>query len=115
MLFRRLPPARDDPNWVAARSGLDEAGWAVLPGLLDREACLSAAALWRDESRFRSRVVMARHGFGQGEYRYFASPLPEPVAGDTEEVVSDQSVESIGAEDALEELPERRKARFTGK
>jgi uncharacterized protein len=66
-----------DPH--AMGSALDEQGWAVLPRLLDAAACLEAAAMWRDERRFRSRVAMARHGFGRGEYRYFGYGLPEPV------------------------------------
>jgi hypothetical protein len=68
-------------DWSALGSALDERGWAVLPRLLEPAACSEAVALWRDEGRFRSRVTMARHGFGQGEYRYFDYPLPDPVAG----------------------------------
>jgi uncharacterized protein len=67
-------------DWSAVGAALDEQGWALLPGLLGAGACRAATSLWRDEARFRSRVVMARHGFGEGEYRYFAYPLPEPVA-----------------------------------
>lgn len=67
-------------DFQSAGAALDEQGWAVLPELLDPTACLEAAAFWRDENRFRSRVAMARHGFGQGEYRYFGYELPEPVA-----------------------------------
>lgn len=67
-------------DWKAAGAALDEQGWATFPRLLDARACREASALWRDESRFRSRVVMARHGFGAGEYRYFDYALPEPVA-----------------------------------
>lgn len=67
-------------DWQAAGAALDEQGWALLPDLLGADECGEAAALWRDEGRFRSRVVMARHGFGRGEYRYFDHPLPEPVA-----------------------------------
>lgn len=67
-------------DWPAVCAEIDEQGWALLPGLLDSRACLEAAALWSDGGRFRSRVTMARHGFGRGEYRYFAYPLPEPVA-----------------------------------
>ena len=68
-------------DWQAAGAALDGQGWALLPNLLGPEACREAAALWQAEHRFRSRVAMARHGFGQGEYRYFAYDLPEPVAG----------------------------------
>ena len=66
-------------DWQAAGAALDEQGWAVLPRLLDPADCGSTACLWQEEDRFRSRVVMARHGFGQGEYRYFAYPLPSLV------------------------------------
>jgi hypothetical protein len=69
-----------DLDWREVGAALDEQGWAILPRLLDAPACLEAAALWRDEGRFRSRVVMARHGFGRGEYRYFGHELPEPVS-----------------------------------
>ncbi|MET1111155.1 MAG: 2OG-Fe(II) oxygenase [Allosphingosinicella sp.] len=69
-----------DLDWRTTGAELDEQGWSLLPELLDAEACREAAGLWRDEGRFRSRVVMARHGFGRGEYRYFGYELPEPVA-----------------------------------
>ncbi len=51
----------------------------MLPALLDADQCSALAALYPDERHFRSRVVMGRHGFGQGEYRYFSYPLPGPV------------------------------------
>lgn len=51
-------------------------GWTSLGPLLTRQQCRGLLALWEDERVFRSKVVMARHGFGQGEYRYFADPLP---------------------------------------
>jgi len=54
-------------------------GFTVIPGLIGPDECQSLAALWPDETRFRSRVVMQRHGYGQGEYQYFTYPLPEPV------------------------------------
>ena len=47
--------------------------------LLDASTCRSLAGLYNDEARFRSRVVMQRHNFGRGEYKYLAYPLPEPV------------------------------------
>lgn len=70
----------DTLDWDAVGEALDGQGWALLPRLLGEKACREAAGLWDDERRFRSRVAMARHGFGQGEYRYFRYGLPEPVA-----------------------------------
>jgi len=60
--------------------GLDERGWALLPGLLSPDECAAIISLWDQGDLFRSRVVMARHGYGSGLYQYFAYPLPEPVA-----------------------------------
>ena len=57
---------------------LDAHGSALLPALLHDAEC-DALAGWYDEDRFRSRVVMARHGFGRGEYQYFRYPLPPPL------------------------------------
>ncbi len=62
------------------RSALDAAGFARLPALLSARECGAMRALWSDEHAFRSRIDMARHGFGRGEYRYFAAPLPPLVA-----------------------------------
>ena len=59
---------------------LDTHGAAVLPTLLSPAECASMVALWDDPARFRKEVVMARHGYGSGTYRYFDYPLPEPVA-----------------------------------
>jgi len=59
---------------------LDAEGWAALPGLLSHAQCSALAAGYDDDALFRSRVVMARHGFGRGEYRYYAYPLPSPIA-----------------------------------
>ncbi|MBR7619425.1 2OG-Fe(II) oxygenase [Phenylobacterium sp. 20VBR1] len=60
-------------------SDLDRYGCALLPALLTPAACRDLAGLYGDEAGFRSRVVMGRHGFGQGEYRYFSYPLPGAV------------------------------------
>ena len=68
-------------DWPAIAASLDREGRAVLPGLLAADECDDTAALYRQESLFRSHVQMARHGFGRGEYRYFAYPLPPLVAG----------------------------------
>jgi hypothetical protein len=62
-------------------AALDREGWAVLPGLLCAEECRAVAAMYAAEEGFRSRVVMARRGFGRGEYKYFSYPLPAPVSG----------------------------------
>ena len=70
-------PARD---WARIAADLDGAGYALLPALLSRGECENLAALYADDARFRSRVVMARHGYGRGEYKYFAYPLPAPIA-----------------------------------
>jgi uncharacterized protein len=66
-------------DWARIAAELDDQGWAVLPGLLDDAASDAMAALYDRDDLFRSRVVMARHGFGRGEYRYFAYPLPRTV------------------------------------
>jgi hypothetical protein len=65
---------------ASIRQALDANGYAVLRGVLDREECRNVAASYADDALFRSRVVMARHGFGRGEYKYFAYPLPERIA-----------------------------------
>ncbi len=61
-------------------ASLDERGFALLPALLDERTCGDLAALYDDAANFRSRIVMSRHGFGRGEYQYFAYPLPPAVA-----------------------------------
>ena len=64
-------------DWHALGGELDNYGCAVLPKLLSPEECRTIAALYCDESHFRSHIHMARHGFGKGEYRYFKYPLPD--------------------------------------
>ena len=66
-------------DWAAAEQALDGHGCAVLPGLLDAAACRALAARYDEDGLFRSRVVMARHGFGRGEYKYFSYPLPSLI------------------------------------
>ena len=67
-------------DWPAIEAELESRGHARLPGLLEAADCAALAALYRQDERFRSTVVMARHGYGQGEYRYFDYPLPPLVA-----------------------------------
>src|ERR1700761_99944 len=74
-------PARIDAiDWAQATADLDAQGCAVLPNLLTPEECRAITALYPDDARFRSRVVMGRHGFGRGEYKYFSYPLPDLIA-----------------------------------
>jgi hypothetical protein len=68
-------------DWTQATADLDTQGCAVLKGLLSPDECAALAALYPDDKNFRSRIVMGRHGFGRGEYKYFAYPLPPLVAG----------------------------------
>ncbi len=78
--YARLVPHTLSVDWSHVSAELDAAGHAVIAALLDRDACRQLSSLYADEQPFRSRIVMARHGFGQGEYKYFAYPLPEGVA-----------------------------------
>ena len=70
----------DTYDWSSFSTHLDTHGWAILEQLLTGEECRAVAALYADDRRFRSHIVMARHGFGRGEYKYFAYPLPDLVA-----------------------------------
>src|SRR2546427_9558920 len=70
----------DAIDWVQATTDLDAQGCAVLKGLLSPEECAALAALYPDDKHFRSRIVMGRHGFGRGEYKYFSYPLPDLIA-----------------------------------
>ena len=73
----RLPSER---HWPELLAGLDERGYAVIPGVLNQRECRGVAGLYENEPAFRSRVVMARHNFGRGEYKYLRYPLPPLVA-----------------------------------
>lgn len=67
-------------DWAGIADELDAHGCAMLEALLSPQECAKLASMYADDGRFRSRVVMGRHGFGRGEYRYFNYPLPELVA-----------------------------------
>ncbi|KAB1070204.1 2OG-Fe(II) oxygenase [Methylobacterium planeticum] len=67
-------------DWAGIAADLDAFGCAAMGRLLAPEACAGLRALYREDAPFRSRIVMARHGFGQGEYKYFGYPLPDPIA-----------------------------------
>mgnify|MGYP001430027750 CR=1 FL=1 len=89
---RRLPLAEDPVmapvvedrvtavDWQRVASSLDAEGHAVIHSMLAPEECASLAAGYAVDQQFRSRVMMARHGYGRGEYKYFAYPLPGLIA-----------------------------------
>jgi len=66
-------------DWSRVSTDLDAQGWAVQPKLLAGAKCEAVAALYDQGPGFRSQVIMERHGFGRGEYRYFSYPLPPLV------------------------------------
>jgi hypothetical protein len=79
-LARRTKPAIeriDEFDWPAIGKELDQQGNAVVEELLSPEECLAIAGVHPNDDIFRSRVVMGRHGFGRGEYKYFSYPLPD--------------------------------------
>jgi hypothetical protein len=70
----------DGIDWARVSSELDSQGNAVLERLVSKAECDALAALYSRDDLFRSRVVMGRHGFGRGEYKYFRYPLPDLIA-----------------------------------
>ena len=68
-------------DWDRVSADLDARGNAVVPGLITAAECMALAGLYDQDGLFRSRVVMGRHGFGRGEYKYLSYPLPDIVAG----------------------------------
>jgi hypothetical protein len=69
----------DNLDWARLEAELDRSGVAVTPELLPRERCAELADRYDRDELFRSTIVMSRHAFGEGDYRYFAGPLPSPV------------------------------------
>jgi hypothetical protein len=67
-------------DWAHISTDLDAQGCAVIEQLLTQQQCTTLAALYPDDTHFRSRIVMGRHGFGRGEYKYFSYPLPDLIA-----------------------------------
>ena len=82
-----LATRMDACDWAAISEHLNAYGWATLPGLLTPREANAVADLYPDDRRFRSHVIMARHGLGRGEYKYFAYPLPELIANNEDEWV----------------------------
>jgi len=69
----------DAVNWGAAEEDLTLRGYAVLPEILTTDECAGVVALYKDEKRFRSHIIMERYRFGIGDYKYFEDPLPQSV------------------------------------
>jgi hypothetical protein len=67
-------------DWADIAASLDQFGSATIGPLLSADDCAAISSRYDDEKTYRSRVIMARHGFGRGEYKYFAYPLPDLVA-----------------------------------
>ena len=99
--------------WGEIEGQLDERGYAVVGPLLSVEECRSIAALYDDRKKFRSRVVMASHGFGSGEYQYFSYPLPPAVEAMREAVyarlvpVANRWYGAMGMESGVSSGPRR--------
>jgi hypothetical protein len=72
--------AVDALDWARIAQDVDAHGSAVIERLMSPGECDALASLYPSEPLFRSRIVMRRHGYGSGEYKYFAYPLPEPIA-----------------------------------
>ena len=70
----------DAIDWARVTATLDAQGCAVLKELLSPDECAALAGLYPDDKNFRSKIAMGRHGFGRGEYKYFAYPLPDLIA-----------------------------------
>jgi hypothetical protein len=84
-LSRRVLPSAiatrvDAIDWAHISADLDAQGCAVIDKLFTQQECAALSAFYPDDTRFRSRIVMGRHGFGRGEYKYFAYPLPDLIA-----------------------------------
>lgn len=67
-------------DWASVEAGLDQVGAVPTGGLLTSEECAALVALYAEDAAFRSTVSMQRHGYGRGEYKYFAYPLPAPIS-----------------------------------
>ena len=80
MSARNLGERINGIDWHQVDTELDAQGAAVIEHLLAPAECAALAALYPHDNLFRSRVVMAQHGFGRGEYRYFCYPLPRLIA-----------------------------------
>src|SRR5207247_8036144 len=79
-IARTIETSLEAFDWPRLLKHLDAYGWAIFENLLTAAECESVVGLYDEDRHFRSHVVMARHGFGRGEYKYFTYPLPHKVA-----------------------------------
>src|ERR1700722_14438187 len=80
-LFRTIEARVEKVDWTTGSADLDAYGWSGFQKLLTAEACADISGLYAESGKFRSQIIMAQHGFGRGEYKYFSYPLPGLVAG----------------------------------
>ena len=88
-------------NWVDAAVQLDAHGCAIVGPLLSPKECRATSDLYGTDEPFRSRIVMAQHGFGRGEYKYFAYPLPGTIAEVTHGALSAAGADRQSLERAM--------------
>ena len=70
----------EPPDWQRLEDDLNARGCAIIRGIVNADQCVSLAGLYPHDEKFRSHIIMRRHGFGEGEYKYFSYPLPEIIA-----------------------------------
>src|ERR1700722_2260344 len=80
-LFRTIEARVEKVDWTTVSADLDAYGWSGFQKLLTAQESADISGLYADGGKFRSQVIMAQHGFGRGEYKYFSYPLPGLVAG----------------------------------
>ena len=80
-LFKTIEARVESIDWPTVSADLDAYGWAGFKDLLTGNECADISGFYAADHRFRSHVIMAQHGFGRGEYKYFSYPLPEMIAG----------------------------------
>src|SRR5205085_7283008 len=73
-MARTIETRVESCDWGSVSTHLDGYGWAIFRNLLTSDECETISGLYVDDRHFRSHVVMARHGFGRGEYKYFSYP-----------------------------------------
>ena len=94
-------------DWARLASELDARGHAIIESVWSAHECKALAALYPRDEGFRSRVVMERHGFGRGEYKYFGYPLPDPISSLRTATIGAADIPVALIRRILDELPYR--------